>query len=220
MSYILDALKKSDRERQREAPLMPLHEVPAFRSRPRSSRRPLIMGAVVAASLSIGAAGLWAFRSGEEAKKAAAAKTIAALPIPVVPAASGAAMTASDGGAVTVSPTASVSLASGASTQAEVADDSSGSMPAATEVPVSSTREGLLELWQLTEAEQVYLQRLDVSFHVHSNDPQKRAVIINGLRAREGQSLGEDLRLAEIVPDGIILEFQGQSVHLANPQPY
>jgi hypothetical protein len=84
----------------------------------------------------------------------------------------------------------------------------------------SVTREGLLELWQLTEAEQHYLQGLDVSFHVHSNDPAQRAVIINGLRAKEGQSLGEDLRLSEIVPDGIVLEFQGQFVHLANPQPY
>jgi Type II secretion system protein B len=95
-----------------------------------------------------------------------------------------------------------------------------GSEPQTAAPPASVSREGLLELWQLTEAEQKYLQGLDVSFHVHSNDPAKRAVIINGLRAREGQSLGEDLRLAEIVPDGIVLEFQGQFVHLANPQPY
>ena len=87
-------------------------------------------------------------------------------------------------------------------------------------MPGSVSREGLLELWQLTDAEQKYLQGLDVSFHVYSTDPAKRAVIINGLRASEGQALGEDLRLAEIVPDGIVLEFQGQFVHLANPQPY
>jgi hypothetical protein len=79
---------------------------------------------------------------------------------------------------------------------------------------------GILELWQLTEAEQRYLQALDVTLHVHSSDPMQRAVIINGLRAREGQDLGEALRLAEIVPDGLILEFQGQLVHLPNPQPY
>lgn len=216
MSYILDALKKSDRERQREAPVMPLHEVPAFRLRPRRSRRAAIVGTVVVASVTIGAAGTWVFRSAEEAKKAAAASTVAALPIAVGSASAVGATATGDLQPVQTSP--SPSAAGAASAQAEVADAVSGPVPAA--APVSSTREGLMEVWQLTEAEQTYLQRLDVSFHVHSNDPQKRAVIINGLRAREGQSLGEDLRLAEIVPDGIILEFQGQSVHLANPQPY
>lgn len=217
MSYILDALKKSDRERQREAPVMPLHEVPAFRLRPRRSRRGVIIGAALGLSVTVGAAGAWVFRSADEAQKAAAARTVAALPITVDSAS--AVEAEAPGDTHNIPPSSPSTTPTGsASAQAEVADASSGPVPAA--APVSSTREGLMEVWQLTEAEQTYLQRLDVSFHVHSNDPQKRAVIINGLRAREGQSLGEDLRLAEIVPDGIILEFQGQSVHLANPQPY
>lgn len=74
---------------------------------------------------------------------------------------------------------------------------------------------GLLEIWQLTEAEQRYLGALNVSMHVFSTEPSQRTVIVNGLRAREGQSLGQDLRLLEITPDGLIVDFQGQAVHLA-----
>ena len=57
MSYILDALKKSDRERPREGAALPLHEVPAFRVRPRGARRGGIIAAVVLLVLTAGVAG-------------------------------------------------------------------------------------------------------------------------------------------------------------------
>jgi hypothetical protein len=218
MSYILDALKKSDRERPRDGAALPLHEVPAFRVRPRGARRGGIVAAVVLLALTAGVAGAWIARSVGEARQQAIGTT-AAMVIPVVPAAAevGAQADASlkadsaarDSAVMSQPPVDNVAIAATGESAL------SSSAPGA-----SVTREGLLELWQLTEAEQRYLQGLDVSFHVHSNDPAQRAVIINGLRAKEGQSLGEDLRLAEIVPDGIVLEFQGQFVHLANPQPY
>ncbi len=218
MSYILDALKKSDRERPREGAALPLHEVPAFRVRPRGARRGGIVAAVVLLALTAGVAGAWIARSVGEARQQAIGTT-AAIVIPVVPAA--AEVGAQADASLKADSAARDSTVMSQPPVDNVAVAATGESALSSSPPGASvTREGLLELWQLTEAEQRYLQGLDVSFHVHSNDPAQRAVIINGLRAKEGQSLGEDLRLAEIVPDGIVLEFQGQFVHLANPQPY
>ncbi len=166
----------------------------------------VVLGMIVLV-LAAAAAGAWIARSASEAELRAAVATAPPMPVTTprieVPSAQSPA-------AGPVAPPAS------SAPVATAANDQAGSSAEAG----AGSREGLLEVWQLTDAEQKYLQGLDVSFHVHSNDPAKRAVIINGLRAREGQPLGEDLRLEEIVPDGIILEFQGQLVHLANPQPY
>ena len=218
MSYILDALKKSDRERPRDGAALPLHEVPAFRVRPRGARKGGIIAAVVLLALTAGVAGAWIARSVGEARQQAIGTT-AAIVIPVVPAA--AEVGAQADASLKADSAARDSTVMSQPPVDNVAIAATGESALSSSAPGASvTREGLLELWQLTEAEQRYLQGLDVSFHVHSNDPAQRAVIINGLRAKEGQSLGEDLRLAEIVPDGIVLEFQGQFVHLANPQPY
>ena len=73
----------------------------------------------------------------------------------------------------------------------------------------------LLEIWQLSDAEQRFLQELKVSLHIYSSEPLQRTVIINGFRVREGQPLGQDLSLVEITADGIIVDFQNQRVHLA-----
>ena len=62
---------------------------------------------------------------------------------------------------------------------------------------------------------QVFLQGLQVSMHVYSVEPRQRTVIINGFRVREGQPLGQDLALLEIVPDGVVVAFQQKRVHLS-----
>lgn len=215
MSYILDALKKSDRDcdRHRQAPLAAITGTPEFRAGRRGGASKFRALGVIA--LVLGAA--WGgFGLARLEPRLDSRSTVQTLPLQVVPPASvptPAAPAASNARPLIAAPTTDASLASAGS--ASVLDE-----PSTTASAEADTREGLLELWQLTDAEQKYLQGLEVSFHVHSNDPAQRAVIINGLRAKEGQELGEDLRLAEIVPDGIILEFQGQRVHLGNPQPY
>lgn len=214
MSYILDALKKSDRERQRDTSALPLHEVPAFRARPRRSRRARVVAGVVLLVAGAAAGGAWMARSTGEAQQ----RAVNAINPPVAISLPAAGETAA-GSVALASVPAAVPDPVTAPDPTPAQDRESGNTGGAS-TPAAASREGLLELWQLTEAEQKYLGGLDVSFHVHSNDASKRAVIINGLRAKEGQSLGEDLRLNEIVPDGIVLEFQGQLVHLANPQPY
>ncbi|HFD80973.1 MAG TPA: hypothetical protein ENK05_11375 [Gammaproteobacteria bacterium] len=50
--------------------------------------------------------------------------------------------------------------------------------------------------------------RLDV--HVYSDQPQERFVLINLQKYREGERLQEGPRLDEITPEGVILSFHGQ----------
>lgn len=194
MSYILDALRKSDRERAGErAPAQPAGGAPGFRAGQPPSGRRGIAAAVAALTLIAGiGAGVWIGQQSPAAPPLAAPLGAPEAPAPLATAEAAAPLPA-----------------------VAATGDGTTAAPEAPRRP-----EGILELWQLTEAEQRYLQALDVTLHVHSSDPGQRAVIINGLRAREGQDLGEALRLAEIVPDGLILEFQGQMVHLPNPQPY
>lgn len=214
MSYILDALRKSDRDRRRNVPPVAADARPEFRAGPPVRRSGLVRALGMGALVAIGvAAGAWIAR--EPAPTAVV--PLADTRIPVLPAAG-------------ADPTPDAASATGPAESGAPSVISPGAAPPtpAVESPAQAAtadepRErppGPLELWQLTDAEQRYLQGLDVSFHVYSPDPVQRAVIVNGLRAREGQSLGEDLRLAEIVADGVILEFQGQLVHLPNPQPY
>lgn len=49
-----------------------------------------------------------------------------------------------------------------------------------------------------------------VTVHVYAEEPSKRFVIINSMRAREGDRTDEGLVVEEIRPDGVVLSFQGQ----------
>lgn len=51
--------------------------------------------------------------------------------------------------------------------------------------------------------------RVDV--HVYNEDPARRWVMINGNKAPEGATLAEGPRVAEIRPDGIVFEFRGRT---------
>lgn len=53
---------------------------------------------------------------------------------------------------------------------------------------------------------------LSVDVHVYNADPQRRFVLINGKRYREGDPLAEGPRLAEIVPDGMVVDWRGERV--------
>lgn len=53
---------------------------------------------------------------------------------------------------------------------------------------------------------------LKVEIHVYEKQPQRRFVMVNGRRYREGERLAEGPALLEIVPDGMVLEFRGEKV--------
>jgi general secretion pathway protein B len=58
-----------------------------------------------------------------------------------------------------------------------------------------------------------HVPRMEFSAHVYSSNPKQRSVIINGMFLEEGELLSSDLKLSEITPDGVIFEFKGYRFH-------
>ncbi len=53
---------------------------------------------------------------------------------------------------------------------------------------------------------------LKVEIHVYEKQAQRRFVMVNGRKYREGERLAEGPSLVEIVPDGMVLEYRGEKV--------
>ena len=53
---------------------------------------------------------------------------------------------------------------------------------------------------------------LAVDVHVYNDNPQRRFVLINGRRYREGEALGEGPRLVQIVPEGVVFDWHNEQV--------
>lgn len=54
------------------------------------------------------------------------------------------------------------------------------------------------------------LPELSVDLHIYADDPAKRAVFINGRRYTQGDSIVEGPRVEEITRDGAVLNYRGQ----------
>jgi general secretion pathway protein B len=68
----------------------------------------------------------------------------------------------------------------------------------------------VLERDELPSAAQQYIPVMEFSAHVYSTNPLQRSIVINGRFMEEGDRLGADLILDEITPDGAIFDYQGQ----------
>ena len=62
------------------------------------------------------------------------------------------------------------------------------------------------------------LPELHLDIHVYSSKPEDRFVFINMAKLREGSELTEGPRVSEITPEGVILEHQGQLFLLPRDQ--
>ena len=58
-----------------------------------------------------------------------------------------------------------------------------------------------------------YIPVMKFSAHVYSTNPLQRSMVVNGRFMEEGDRLNSDLYLAEITPDGAIFNYQGQLFH-------
>lgn len=73
--------------------------------------------------------------------------------------------------------------------------------------PVTS-RTQLLKLWQSSSAAQTAINALEFSFHVYSADESKRTIIINKQRMREGDLISDSLSLESITATGVLLAYE------------
>ncbi len=70
------------------------------------------------------------------------------------------------------------------------------------------------ELWEMPADFQDSLPDLEYSFHVYSKDPAKRTIFINGRSVKEGQMVARGLRLRMITSTGVIFHYRDRFFHV------
>lgn len=67
----------------------------------------------------------------------------------------------------------------------------------------------IYEIWELPDPIKTKLPALTFSFHVYSKDSEKRTIIINNTRYRQGSTVVDNVTLFEITERGVVLEKAG-----------
>jgi len=212
MSFILDALRKSEIERQRQSgPSMA--EFPVARDDHRLPVALIVIGLLLAVNIAVVVYFMLRETGGPEAVTTNAEPAVATQPPPP------AAAPASQPSPAVSSPLESQSLAAegdleppavyyeAPATQAPGAPDPTllpeagpgtayGNAPPGDDFPAVAAMTGLPEL--------------TVDLHVFTNDPAKRAVFINGRRYTQGARIAEGPMVEEITVDGVLLSYRGR----------
>ncbi len=199
MSYILDALRRAEADRERERGQVPgLHTQPPSggeTTRATGSRRwlPWAGGGLLLLA-GLGAGSWWAGSPPEIPAPAPPPQ-----PMPVAPPAAQAA----------AEPPAPQPAASGSPFLPPVPPPVVA-LPAPAPAPVPAAEAPIPRLAELPESVRRELPKLAIGGSVYSDDPANRMVIINGEVLREGARLGADLVLEQIGPRELVLRFKGQ----------
>lgn len=225
MSYILDALRRAEADRERERGSVPgLHAQPVPDGTPARSTSPRRWlpwaggGLLLIAGLGAGvwwAGGMRDAATPAPAPSPAPSTAPAALPSPPpAPVASAIAPAPAPSTALPTAPAASVSpyLPPVPPPAAVVAPPAPAPAPApaARATPVAEpTRLPLVN--ELPEATRRELPRLALGGSVYSEDPRSRLVIVNGEVLHEGARLGPDLLIEQIRPRELVLRYKGQA---------
>jgi general secretion pathway protein B len=225
MSFILDALRKSENERQRGAAPGVAH-VPFAIPRPRVPTWALAVMIMLGLSLVALGGAWWQSTQSESAASAtlgrnspttdvplaipAPSERVAAEPVPPAPSVR-TALPLGDviGRGPDGARAADSAPAAAPSTRGESRSVLS-TTPAATSAAAPPPRATLPSAAALA-AEGVSVPELRLELHVYHRDrPRDRLVIINGNRYREGEPLAEGPRVVAIDPTGAVLSYQGR----------
>lgn len=185
MSYLLEALRKSDRERRQgeEPALASIHLQRRFGGRRRQWRW---LGGAVAAVLAVAVVGAW---WGHEHGIILPTLTLVSQPAPAPE-----------------SPAEPRSAAAAMPDRtAPVASASGQQQPTATQVPAAAT---LPALWDLPASVRNHIPALKFSLHAYSDDPPKRSMVVNDRVVHEGDRIAENLTLVRITADGAVLRYR------------
>lgn len=225
MSFILDALRKSEHERQR-------HSGPTLSTAPAaagSARAPWIflgLGFLLALNL-LGLVAFWIWRDSEaptatpphESAPAASPGT----PAPSRPPATRVIRPLTDE-TIPAAPESSPPTAPAATPEELLPRPAAGSTvtPSSPAQPQSSPRPsaepaGVPTIDQLDATATAGLPVLNLDLHVYVADPAKRFVFINGTRYGEGATLKEGPTVERITRDGAVLNHRGVRFLLERP---
>jgi general secretion pathway protein B len=224
MSFILDALRKSETERQRQAG--PGIAEAGYRppAPPRSVWLQVLL-AVLVANLLLLAAFWW--RNGARMAAPAASSAQAALraqaPAPVVPqphvvTPASAARAAGAEDPVTAPLPEPAAGANPATPRMEVLEPPPGPLPPASagaSAPPSAATGELPSADQLVTAGVLTGPPLHLDLHVYSARPAERFVFINTRKYTEGAEVQDGIVVEQITPDGVVLSRKGTRFSLA-----
>ena len=73
----------------------------------------------------------------------------------------------------------------------------------------------LIPRQQASPAARALIADLTFSFHVYSQQATKRAIIINGQRMKEGDAISQSLTLHSVTPTGIVIAFEKSLISVA-----
>ena len=238
MSYILDALRKSQRERDPAPPVPPgaVHNITITLP---ARGGLIVVGGIVLLLALLGAA--WFFwRS-----------TVGSVPEPAVTTAPAASTTEPSSVAVAKAAPAeiaAVSLPAAGPVQAsapvrDLAEEAKVPLPVAPEskparkpakqpasmvqpvgpppeppMTTSTSDDSTPLLEQMPLEFQHALPPLAVTIHVYAPDPKQRILFINNREYHQGSQIAGDIRVEKIVPDGVVLSYQGERFKLSRPR--
>jgi general secretion pathway protein B len=203
MSFILDALKKSESERQRKG-TPGIADVPQSAAKSGGTRWVWIIGILLAVNLAV-LAGLM-LRSDPVPQTAQELPSTEQPPGPgVEPPGERFAEIVAD--VKSQQPAATVESGDALHTESPLPSSDSGQANAA--ASRATVVDGLPSFNELRANGTLQLADLHLDIHVYSTAPSERFVFINMSRYKEQATLAEGPHVLEITPDGVILEHLG-----------
>lgn len=206
MSFILDALKKSETDRQQQGSTE-FSGVPTSPAKPSVPRWLWVVGVLLAINLTV-LIGLLL--------KPDTVTTPAAVPAQAetsnIPAAEITAPPSFEEQVATAQRNAPEQQTENAVDDAEVATSTFVKPVLISQNPSAVPAADLYPSFQEVRASgSSNLPDLHIDIHVYSTAPKDRFVFINMVKLREGSELAEGPQVAEITSDGVILDYQGQT---------
>ncbi|MBX3704378.1 MAG: general secretion pathway protein GspB [Steroidobacteraceae bacterium] len=216
MSFILDALRKSELERQRQSGPS-IAELPVARDDRRLPVALVAIGVLLIVNVTVLAYFLLRDDAEEVAEAPAAAAITAAAPV----AAAAAPATAPRAPAPIADPPPAGALAAEAGMPAADPYFPASRAPGAPDPtllpeapfappPGSVSYSPAPPVTTLPPQATAGLAELNLDLHIFSADPAKRAVFVNGRRYTEGMALAEGPMVEEITRDGVVVNHRGQ----------
>lgn len=198
MSYILDALNKSEQERrdQKTPDLSTVHRAPPPKPQ---SKFPLVLVITVFAVINIAALGYWFMGSEAPATPNTTQTSTPATSPPT---------NTAQLPPVAATPAPKPTPAAEKPTPVQVAMDESVGTLITPQTAFQQTSRDPVRITELPLNVQRQIPDLVFSSHLYSEEPSFRMVNINGKMIREGDMVANELKLLEISEEGVILGFR------------
>ncbi|RJG21396.1 general secretion pathway protein GspB [Massilia cavernae] len=210
MSYILEALKKAQAERQLgSAPT--IHAAPLYPAavRPEASRKPLLIG-LGAGALAAGAAAFALMRPAAPPPAPVLPVTVAAVPVAATPAPPLPAPVAVPVAAVEpVRPPAPAPKPRVAEINPPVPKPAPVVQTPAPEPVPAPVEDNAPALSQLPESIQREIPRIAVGGYIYSPNPADRLLLIDKVLRREGEEVAPGLMLERLLPRAAVMNYRG-----------